>query len=78
MPVMDGITATRTIRAGGGPNSNTPIIALTANVSLKDQANYVDSGMNLFVAKPIQPSHLLHVMSQALATNDADGITCAA
>lgn len=78
MPVMDGMTATRTIRAGGGLNCNTPIIALTANVSLKDQAAYIESGMNLFVAKPIQPSHLLQVMSQALATNDGDEITCAA
>ena len=62
MPGMDGIEATRLIRARKGPNRHTPIIALTANVvnSMKEQ--YLDSGMNDFISKPIEMAELNRVL----------------
>jgi two-component system, sensor histidine kinase len=66
MPVMDGITATGVIRSTQGPNQSTPIVALTANVSQKDQASYFAAGMDLFVAKPIVPAQLMAALSDAL------------
>ena len=64
MPVMDGVTATRQIRARSGPNQHTPVIALTANVSASDQTGYHEAGMDRFVGKPIQPSHLMAVIAE--------------
>ena len=66
MPGMDGIETTRLIRARKGPNKNTPIIALTANVvnSMKEQ--YLDNGMNDFISKPIEMTELNRVLLQWL------------
>lgn len=66
MPGMDGIETTRLIRARKGPNKNTPIIALTANVvnSMKDQ--YLDNGMNDFISKPIEMTELNRALLQWL------------
>jgi CheY-like chemotaxis protein len=57
MPVMDGLDATRCIRQLAG-RQNTPIIALTANAFAEDRQRCMESGMDDFVAKPIEPSHL--------------------
>jgi CheY-like chemotaxis protein len=55
MPVMDGITATKKIIARekelGLPH--TPIIALTANVVEESRSNYLEAGMDGFLAKPV-------------------------
>ncbi|MFD1747124.1 ATP-binding protein [Rhizobium helianthi] len=53
MPVMDGIEATRVLRAKDGPAPHTPIIALTANASDQDRKACEDAGMNGFQSKPI-------------------------
>nr|WP_246347662.1 PAS domain-containing protein [Brevundimonas variabilis] len=53
MPVMDGPTATRHIRALGGRASMLPIIALTANAMPGQRAEYLAAGMTDYVAKPI-------------------------
>jgi len=59
MPVMDGMTATRMIRALDGAAASIPIIALTAN-TLPDQIqSYVEAGMDDYVAKPINMVELL-------------------
>lgn len=50
MPVMDGVTATKRIRAGG---SQIPIIAMTANALKGDEDAYLAEGMNDYIAKPV-------------------------
>jgi two-component system, sensor histidine kinase len=66
MPRMDGVAATRAIRALPGPVSGTPIIALTANADPEDAQAYIAAGMNGVVEKPMKPEHLLLALQQAL------------
>jgi len=67
MPDMDGVTATRLIRAGEG-QGRVPIIALTANVLANDRAHYLRSGMDAHVAKPID-ANKLHATLAILTAN---------
>lgn len=54
MPVMDGLTATRTIRALTRPDAKTiPIIAMTANAFKEDEEKCLAAGMNAHLAKPL-------------------------
>ncbi len=55
MPVMDGLTATRTIRALERPDAaKIPIIAMTANAFEEDAKKCLAAGMNAHLAKPLQ------------------------
>jgi signal transduction histidine kinase/DNA-binding response OmpR family regulator/HPt (histidine-containing phosphotransfer) domain-containing protein len=56
MPLMDGLQATRAIRARKGPA--VPIIAMTANAFAEDRQACLDAGMNDHVGKPVDPRHL--------------------
>ena len=58
MPVMDGITATRTIRQSTGPCANIPIIALTADASPERRRFYDNAGLTDFMTKPIDGNAL--------------------
>ncbi|CAN5902941.1 hypothetical protein BH11PSE1_BH11PSE1_11740 [soil metagenome] len=59
MPGMDGLAATRAIRATSDLNQQTPIVALSANVLPIHIAECRDAGMDDHIAKPISPAELL-------------------
>ena len=59
MPGIDGLEATRRIRALTDSAGRTPIIALTANVLAHQQREYLAAGMDGVVGKPISPEALL-------------------
>jgi CheY-like chemotaxis protein len=65
MPRMDGVEATKAIRALPGAAGRVPIIALTANADPDDAADYLAAGMDGVVEKPMKPEHLLAVLQQA-------------
>jgi CheY-like chemotaxis protein len=59
MPVMDGVEATRAIRALGNDYAkNIPIIALTANAVAGNEQMFLDNGFNAFLAKPFNVMNL--------------------
>lgn len=73
MPEMDGLAATRAIRAMGGPLARVPIIALTANAFPEDATACSEAGMNSFLAKPVGKQSLLAALLLALAPAMAAG-----
>ena len=80
MPEMDGPTATGVIRAReraeGRPR--TPIVALTANAMSHQVAEYLRTGMDGFVAKPIEAARLYAVIQDALDKAQCGEATAAA
>ncbi|WP_332640392.1 response regulator [Brevundimonas sp.] len=66
MPRMDGVQATRAIRALEGPVGALPIVALTANADPDDARKYLEIGMAAVVEKPIKPERLRMAMNLAL------------
>lgn len=67
MPVMDGLTATRAIRAGAGPNKETPIAVLSASARSEDHQAGLEAGADAYLNKPIDFNALAHVMNRATA-----------
>ncbi|TPV94958.1 MAG: response regulator [Myxococcales bacterium FL481] len=61
-PDADGLAATRSIRRGG-KSRGTPIIAVSADTSMRDQTACEHAGMNDFVAKPLSEAGLLEKIS---------------
>ena len=67
MPVMDGYTATRQIRALGDPAlAKIPILAMTANAFDEDRRNALESGMTGFLSKPIVIGDLVQELRKIL------------
>jgi CheY-like chemotaxis protein/anti-sigma regulatory factor (Ser/Thr protein kinase) len=65
MPVMDGLTATRRIRALPMPAAaTTPIVAMTANVLPDQIARCVEAGMDDHLGKPMKPADLLSAIAR--------------
>ena len=70
MPIMDGITATKKIRELElETNTNTPIIAITANALTGDKENCLAAGMNDYISKPFQIEDLVDRMKNLLEGN---------
>jgi CheY-like chemotaxis protein len=67
MPEMDGLEATRRIRAQTGPNQSTYIIALTANAMQSDKDACSAAGMNDFLSKPFNRESLALCIAKGLA-----------
>ncbi|MBT6590840.1 MAG: response regulator, partial [Rhodospirillaceae bacterium] len=75
MPVMDGIEATRRIRAMEGPISQIPIICLTASATQGEIASSFDAGMDDVVTKPVDPNLLKQAIRRLLPAKDVIGGT---
>lgn len=71
MPRMDGVQATQAIRALPGVESETPIVALTANADPADAKHYISIGMASVVEKPIKPERLRAAINAALSAEPA-------
>ncbi len=82
MPVMDGLEATRQIRAMPPPFADMPIVAVTANTLRGDKETYLAAGLNDVVTKPVDPTLLIgmvrdyfgpsELMIKAMADAQAD------
>ena len=67
MPLMDGLTATKTIRALARPDAKTvPIIAMTANAFNEDREKSLIAGMSDHLSKPIIPEKLFDTLAKYL------------
>ena len=68
MPVMDGLTAARTIRELSKTDALTvPIIAMTADAYDEDIRRSTEAGMNAHLTKPIQPEQLFQTLRDVCA-----------
>ena len=68
MPVMDGVDATKAIRALGQAYAALPIIALTANARKDQEEHYLNSGMTSYISKPLRADRLFALLAQAVRT----------
>ena len=72
MPVMDGLAATRAIRALNRPDAKeVPILALTANAFEEDVKASLDAGMNAHLSKPAEPELLYAAIREQIARREA-------
>ena len=70
MPVMDGLTATRTIRNLERQDAKTiPIIAMTANAPREDAEKCMEAGMNAHLAKPLDAEKMIVALKKCMADN---------
>ena len=68
MPVMDGLTATKAIRALNRPDAGTiPIIAMTANAFEEDRKKSRDAGMTDYLVKPINLDRLYGTLEKNIS-----------
>ena len=68
MPVMDGLEATRQIRAGGV--ADIPIIAMTANAMKGDKERCIEAGMDDYISKPVREAVFDEVLSRWVTDGD--------
>jgi PAS domain S-box-containing protein len=72
MPGMDGMSASRAIRATSDVNRLTPIVALSANAMTSHVADCIEAGMNDHIAKPIDTTTLLTKVAQWTSPDDEE------
>ncbi|MBF0186772.1 MAG: transporter substrate-binding domain-containing protein [Magnetococcales bacterium] len=73
MPVMDGYTATRTLREDHRFD-DLPIVAMTANAMAGDREKCLDAGMQDHVSKPIEPSEMYAALANWIKPRDGLGV----
>ncbi|WP_292070333.1 hybrid sensor histidine kinase/response regulator [Brevundimonas sp. UBA7534] len=73
MPELDGRETTRRLRAEGGPNAATPVVAVTADTAPEDIAACKAAGMAYFVPKPLTPPALLGALQHVLEETQGGG-----
>lgn len=78
MPELDGRETTRRLRAGGGPNAATPVVAVTADTAPEDVAACQAAGMAYFVSKPLTPPALIGALQHVLNDTASQAATEAA
>ena len=64
MPVKDGITAVKELRASGRSQEDLPIVAMTAHASREDRVKSLAAGMNDHITKPLDPAQLEQLLLQ--------------
>ena len=70
MPVMDGLSAAKAIRASSHPDAETiPIVAMTANAFVEDAEKCCAAGMNGHLAKPLDLQKILSAISENVRKN---------
>lgn len=74
MPEMDGVEATRHIRALAQPSADIPIVALTANAMEGDREKYISSGMNDYLAKPVTAESLYEMIWKYTSTPERESV----
>ena len=67
MPNLDGLAATRRIRALDSSVADIPIIALTANAMVEDREAYIEAGMDDHVSKPVESKEIAQAIARVLA-----------
>ncbi len=70
MPIMEGVEATKAIRAGkaGKDKKNIPIVAVTAYAMVGDQDIFLEAGMNAYLSKPVHYERLQSVLTNFAET----------
>ena len=68
MPEMDGLAATRAIRARADRYARIPVIGLTASAMERDRDNCMEAGMSDFVTKPVKVEALATALSESMKT----------
>ena len=66
MPEMDGLTATRIIRAMDRPDADVPIIAMTANLFAEDVAACTEAGMDAHIPKPLERARMVQIIADCI------------
>jgi len=73
MPIMDGLSTTRKIRALDDEMSNIPIIALTAHAMADQYSRYRNAGMSDVISKPVDPDRLFAIVEDAEVAHRRNG-----
>jgi CheY-like chemotaxis protein len=79
MPVLDGLAATRALRAWERDQGRppTPVVALTASVMLEDVRQALDAGCDAHLAKPLKKATLLAALGRFTAPGGGQGLAAA-